>query len=69
MKKSKYKILKEFCEGNEIEVLSGELSNKKSRYTVREKRKIFKKISEYIRIKNDEYELKGNTFEFTDDYD
>lgn len=69
MKKSKYKILKEFCEGNEIEILSGVLINKKGKYAVKEKGSVFKKIIEYVYIENKEYELKGLDFKFSDDYD
>ncbi len=69
IKKSKYKILKEFCEGNEIEILSGALINKKGKYVVKEKGSVFKKFIEYAYIENKEYELKGIDFKFLDDYD
>jgi uncharacterized iron-regulated protein len=69
MKKSEYKLLKEFCEGNEVEILSGALQNKKGKYVVKEKGNIFKKIVEYVNIENSEYELKGIEFRFCDGYD
>lgn len=69
MKKGKYKILKEFCEGNEIEILSGALINKKGKYVVKEKGSVFNRITEYACIENKEYELKGFVFKFSDDYD
>lgn len=69
MKKDKYKILKKFCEGNEVEILSGVLKNKKGKYVVKQQGNILKKIIEYVSIGNVEYELKGISFKFSDDYD
>lgn len=69
MKKDKYKLLKKFCEGNEVEILSGVLKNKKGKYIVKQQGTIIKRIIECVSIVNDEYELKGISFKFSDDYD
>ncbi|WP_461207593.1 hypothetical protein [Clostridium sp. DL1XJH146] len=69
IKISKYNLLKEFCEGRELKLLSGELKNKIGIYVVEEKGLVLKKIIEYVEIDNIRYELKEIEFEFLDIYD
>lgn len=61
-----YKLeqLEEYCNGKEIEVLSGEFKNKIGLYEARKTRNFERKIEEYIKIDGIYYDLLKVEFEF-----